>query len=119
MLLRELPNFTARLNPGGDARTTLIFKPIDGLKREVLQGSIKFGGFVDRDLFVAVQGPDAPDFKDKNVENITAKAQVVGCYAPRTLESIRRSMKAAADATRKKFAVAWAMADTKLTASRF
>ena len=71
------------LNPRSEAKWALELRPADDLRYEVLSGDITFGATRERELFVAVQGPDAADFKEKKVEKITAKAEAVGTYAPR------------------------------------
>ena len=62
--------------------------PAANLRREILQGDIAFGGRKDRDLYLAIQGPDPADFKLKRVEKITGRAAAVATYLPRTQAAI-------------------------------
>lgn len=83
--------FLGRIEPGKQAPIAFDLKPPADFKRSVLRGSIGFDGEgkpADRELYVAVQGPDPADFNDKWVTKITAKAEVVGTHAPRTVESV-------------------------------
>lgn len=67
-------------------------RPPGELKVEVLKGAIRFGDASepDRDLYIAVQGSDSKEFADRHVEKITARAQVVGTFAPRTPDAIEQ-----------------------------
>jgi len=73
--------------PRGKALWTVNLRPADDLHREVLNGDISFGAIRERELFIALQGPDGADFSNsgvyRNVKKITDKAEVVGTYAPR------------------------------------
>ncbi|HVF09882.1 MAG TPA: DUF4838 domain-containing protein, partial [Abditibacteriaceae bacterium] len=71
------------LNPKSEAKWTLDLRPADGLRYEVITGDITFGATRERELYIAVQGPDPAGFKEKKIEPITAQAEVVGTYAPR------------------------------------
>ena len=98
--------FSGRIEPNTEAAWTFDLKPPDGLTHEVLKGAVVFGGpdaAPDRELYVAVQGPDpvvpgGTTGERTKVEPITAKAQVVGTHAPRTVDSIRRLVERATPA---------------------
>ena len=45
-------------------------------------------GGQDRDLYLAIQGPDPADFNVKRVEKITARQAAGGPYLPRTQDAI-------------------------------
>ena len=97
--------FTGALKPGAHVTWQFHLRPPAGLVREVIEGSIRFGPVEARWLFIAVRGPDPPDFSDDNVEKITEKAQVVAVYAPRAQEAIRLLRVAAAYAIGKRSVV--------------
>lgn len=71
------------LKPHSEAKWTLDLRPAADLGYEVLTGDITFGNVRERELYIAVQGPDPADFQMKGIQKITAKAEVVGTYAPR------------------------------------
>ncbi|MHB9110280.1 MAG: DUF4838 domain-containing protein [Armatimonadota bacterium] len=81
------------LAPGKSAVWTWSFTPPDGLARVILTGSISINGRPERDLYVAVQGPDPADIPEGFVEKITERARVVATYAPRAQSSIRAEIK--------------------------
>jgi hypothetical protein len=89
----------AIIEPGTETSFQFHFAPPDGFAHQILKGEISFFGVPDRELYVAVHGPDAGN-EDKvrgrrvKVEKITDKAQVVGTHAPRTVASIQRSIEA-------------------------
>jgi len=80
--------FAANIEPGKSAVWVWTFTPPAAVKRQVLTGSITVNATLERDLYLAVQGPDPADFSDKGAEKITEKARVVATYAPRTQASI-------------------------------
>jgi hypothetical protein len=91
--------FDAVIEAGKEASWQFELKPPEGMKDEVLQGSVSFGDAGSppaRELYVAVQGTDPAGFADGRVEKITEIGRVVGTHAPRTVESIRRIVDAAA-----------------------
>jgi hypothetical protein len=93
------------LKPHTINRWILDLHPPDGLHYEVLKGAIAFNNVPDRELYIAVQGPDPAGATNMALDNapywagnigpdanatqrqtlrrITAKAEVVGAYAPR------------------------------------
>jgi len=99
---------TAEIAPGAEAAWAWRFTAPPRLQREVLAGEIRLGGQTERELYIAVQGPEeapplpaaarqmtafGPDlatFPDDPAERITVAAQVTGTYAPRTQASIDR-----------------------------
>ena len=87
----EGKTFEGRIEAGNEASWQFDLTPPEGLSYEVLKGVISFdeGGAPERELHVAVQGQDSAEFSDARVQKITARAQVVGTHAPRTVESIR------------------------------
>lgn len=82
--------FAGKIEASKETIVELELKPADAFKRSVLHGTIGFdgGGKPDRELYVAVQGPDPADLKDAGVSKITAKAEVVATYAPRTANGV-------------------------------
>ena len=59
-------DFRGRIEPGAEAAWEFDLRPPDGLTYEVLKGEVAFGGggpdaAADRELYVAVQGPDPVD----------------------------------------------------------
>lgn len=85
--------FHGRIEAKKEAVWEFDLRPPDGLKYELLHGAITFAGantgaMPDRELFVAVQGPDPVDFGDTRVEKITARGQVIGTHAPRTPQRV-------------------------------
>src|SRR5688572_2885609 len=77
--------FDLRIETGKEAACAFELRPPDGLAYEVLSGAIAFGNAnapPERELFIAVQGPDPADFPDKGTQRIAARAQVVGTHAP-------------------------------------
>jgi len=93
------------LTPGTSSEWRLDLRPVDGFDYEVLKGTIAFDNIPERQLYIAVQGPDAagaskmsldraeywegnigPDpnaTQRQTLRYITAKAEVVGTYVPR------------------------------------
>ena len=71
------------LMPGRDTTWVFEMQPPDGMRREILEGEIRFGKTLARDLKIAVQGPDPAGAEFKDVQRIVDKAQVVGTHAPR------------------------------------
>ena len=84
--------FTKTLAAGKSAVWTWSFSPPEGVQREILTGAISLNGKPERDLYLAVLGPDPADYPDKEIEPITERARVVATYAPRTRASIRREL---------------------------
>ncbi|MHB0937203.1 MAG: DUF4838 domain-containing protein [Armatimonadota bacterium] len=82
-------NFAADIASGKNAIWTWQFTPPAGVTREILTGSIAINGKTERDLFIAVQGPDPADFIDVGAVRITDRAQVTATYAPRARASVR------------------------------
>lgn len=84
--------FDVRVDAAKEAAWTFELKPPAGLKREILKGGVTFGKDVepDRELYVAVCGQDPADFADARVTKISAKAEVVATYAPRTPQSVAK-----------------------------
>jgi len=82
------------LAPGKSAVWTWSFTPPDGVKRVILTGAISLNGKPERDLYVAMQGPDPADFDDAGAEKITERARVVATYAPRAQASIQAEVAA-------------------------
>jgi hypothetical protein len=87
-------HWTALSPSGGNSKTSIPFKPTTAVKREIVHGEVRFSGLVDRDLFIAVQGPDPAGFKSDGVDPITVGAEAVAAYAPRTLDRVHRIMQA-------------------------
>lgn len=89
--------FEGRIEAGKEASWQFDLTPPEGLSYEVLKGVISFdeGGGPERELHVALQGTDPAGFSDSRVQKITARAQVVGTHAPRTVESTRSMIDAA------------------------
>ncbi|HEV2294749.1 MAG TPA: DUF4838 domain-containing protein [Tepidisphaeraceae bacterium] len=86
-------SFAGRVEAGKDATWNFDLRPPEGLTYEVLKGTISFGeeaAAPDRELYIAVHGPDPADFADPRVERISARAQVVATHAPRTEKHIQR-----------------------------
>jgi hypothetical protein len=85
-----------RIEPGRETRWSFELLPAAGLSYELLKGSISFqeNAPPERELLIAVQGPDPAGFADGRVKKITSQAQVVGVHAPRTVESTRMLMQA-------------------------
>jgi len=77
---------TVRVEPKVTTAWGFPLKPVDGITTEVIKGTIRFNNKPSRDLFIAVQGPDPADFTStgvyRNVSKISARAEVVGAYAP-------------------------------------
>jgi len=84
--------FTKTIAAGKSAVWTWSFAPPEGVQREILSGAISLNGKPERDLYLAVLGPDPADSQDKSVEKITERARVVATYAPRTRKSISTEM---------------------------
>jgi len=78
----EATKYEGEIQPNTSQEWRVDLHPADGLKYEVLNGQVFFGKTRARDLYIAVQGPDPAGFKSKEVQTITAKAEVVACYAP-------------------------------------
>lgn len=83
--------------PGKSAAWTWSFSPPAGLQRAILTGGISLSGAPERDLFIAVQGPDPAELNnagaERIIELITERARVVATYAPRSQASIQAEMK--------------------------
>ena len=84
--------FSRTVGAGKRVVWTWSFTPPAGVTRVILTGEVKISGKVERDLYIAVQGPDPADFADTRVEKITERARVVATYAPRTQASIDEEM---------------------------
>lgn len=80
--------FKSDVAPGQTATWEFDLRPTAKLQREILQGHIAFDGRKDCDLYVALQGPDPENFELKGGSKITAAAEVVATYAPRTQQAI-------------------------------
>jgi len=85
-------SFTRTLAAGKSAVWAWSFNPPAGVTRVVLTGAVTINGAIERDLYLAVQGPDPAGFADTRVEKITERARVVATYAPRTQASIDAEM---------------------------
>jgi len=110
--------FSAAVGAGETTVWAWEFTPRGKFSREILTGEIHIDGKIERDLFIAVQGPDpalvvkpgpvttaddhavpifGPDttaFQDRPEDRITEAARVVATYAPRAQASIRAELKA-------------------------
>jgi len=85
-------SFTRTIAAGKSAVWPWSFTPPENVGRVVMTGAIKINGAAERDLYIAVQGADPPDFTDNRVEKITERARVVATYAPRAQASIDAEM---------------------------
>jgi len=78
--------YSGVLKPGSGQQWTFALQPPQGLHHEILSGDITFGKTRARELYIALEGPDEAGSEkkaiNKNVPPITARAQVVGTYAP-------------------------------------
>ncbi len=90
---------TMDLAPDASGEWIWSFRPPAGLVREILSGRIDVNGRPDRDLWIAVQGPDPLDYDATGAERIDERGRVVASYAPRSHEAIMAA-KADAAATR-------------------
>ena len=84
--------FNINIAPGKSAVWTWTFTPPDGVTRAILTGGIAINGRPERDLYLAVQGPDPVDFDDPGAEMITERARVTATYALRSQASIQAEM---------------------------
>jgi hypothetical protein len=85
-------SFHGNLEPGSTIHWQWAFYPPRHLVKQVISGAIFFGDTKARNLFIAVRGPDPPDwrpnrFPDVDHEEetllISDRARVVATYAPR------------------------------------
>lgn len=92
--------FKQQLAAGAEVEWSWRFRPPTGFRREVLRGTVSFGGKLDRDLFVALQAENPAGLelysgtKIRHLDSIKDKAAVVATYLPRRPESVRASRKA-------------------------